>query len=223
MKKVFFMVFSAAAITFASCGNKTGNAPEVDTTAVDSVEAVAEEANAAADEAISNLTTLLDGKDANALQSAIEAIKAKAAELLAKNPEVAKEYLTKVQDFLKENSDKVKTLVGNNAAVGAAVSALTSASADDVISGLSSAIGDVKSAGADAVEGAANAADAVKNAAAEKVNDAKVEKEKTQNTKLDNKDAKKNKNEKYKGLRDSVGQGRFLKRERNCNFVVIWT
>lgn len=162
MKKLFVLAAAAAAMTFASCGNKAGNTAAQDSTAVDSVEAVAQDANAAAEEAIGNIKTLLDGKDANALKSAIENVKAKAAEFLAQNPEVAKEYLTKVQAFLKENADKVKALVGDNAAVGAAVAALTETPADDVISGLSAALGDAKAAGADA---AANAVDAASKAA----------------------------------------------------------
>ena len=109
MKKILFVV-AAAALTLASCGNKA-NAPVE--AAVDSTEIVAEEANAAADEMVSNLTQLLDGKDVNALQAALEAAKAKVQELVAKNPEIAKEYLTKIQNFLTENAEKVKNLVGN--------------------------------------------------------------------------------------------------------------
>ncbi|MBQ9637407.1 MAG: hypothetical protein IJV36_05880 [Prevotella sp.] len=165
MKKILFVV-AAAAFTFASCGNKT-NAPEA---VVDSTEVVAEEANAAADEAISNLTQLLDGQDASALQTAIEAIKAKAAELVAVNPEIAKEYVAKVQNFLKENADKVKALVGDNAAVNTAVAALTAVSADDVVSGFLSTVGD---AAGNAVEGAKEAVEGAKDAAAQAVEDAK--------------------------------------------------
>ena len=168
MKKLMFMALAAVAVAFASCGNKTNAAADVDSTAVDSVEAVAQMGQAAADEAIGNLTKLLEGKDASALQTAIEGIKAKAAELLAQNPEVAKEYLTKVQAFLKENTDKVKALVGDNAAVNAAVTALTETPADNVISGLASALGDVKTAGTEAATDVATkvdaAAQAVKNA-----------------------------------------------------------
>ena len=168
MKKLFILAIAAVAMTFASCGNKAANAGGEDSTAVDSTEAVAQQAQEAADGAISNLTEILKGKDANALKDAIESIKAKAGEFLAQNPDLAKEYLTKVQNFLKENADKVKALVGDNAAVGAAVSALTETSADDVISGLSAALGDVKAAGVDAAANAADAAnkatEAVKNA-----------------------------------------------------------
>ena len=166
MKKVFLMAIAAVAIMFASCGNKSQGGDTKDSLAADTAAVV--DANAAAEESINSISALFGGKDANALKEAIEAVKAKAAELLAQNPEVAKEYLTKVQTFLKENTDKIKSVVGDNAAVSAAVHALTTTSADDVISGLSSALSSAKATGAEAVEGAAATADkaveAVKNA-----------------------------------------------------------
>lgn len=164
MKKVFLMAVAAVAIMFASCGNKTNNNGGADSAAVDTVA----DASSLAKESIGKIEALFGGKDANALKDAIDGVKAKASELLAKNPEVAKEYLTKVQTFLKENAEKIKSVVGDNAVVGAAVSALTDTPADDVISSLSSALGTAKAAGAEAVEGAEAAAekavDAAKNA-----------------------------------------------------------
>jgi ribosome-binding ATPase YchF (GTP1/OBG family) len=171
MKKILFAV-AAVAFTFASCGNKTQAPVEA---AVDSTEVVAQEANAAADEAVANLTELLNGKDVNKFQEALDAIKAKAAELVALNPEIAKEYVAKVQNFLKENADKVKAFVGDNAAVNAAVSALTAVSADEVVSGFMSAVGD---AATNAAEGAKEAVDGAvdnaKDAANKAVEDAKA-------------------------------------------------
>jgi len=183
MKKVFLMAVAAVAITFASCGNKTQNGGNADSAAVDSAAVV--DASSAAEESIGKISALFGGNDANKMKEAVDAVKAKASELLAKNPEVAKEYLTKVQTFMKENAEKIKSVVGDNAVVGAAVSALTDTPAEKVISGLSSALGSAKEAGAEAIEGAEDAAnqaaDAVKGApeaakaAAEKtVEDAKA-------------------------------------------------
>lgn len=166
MKKVMMMAIAAVAVAFAGCGNKTVKSADADSLAVDSVEAVAEEANAAAQEAIGNISQLFEGKDATALQTALETVKAKAAELLAKNPEVAKEYLTQVQTFLKENADKVKALVGDNAAVTAAVTALTETPADNVINGLTTALGNAQTVGTDAANNAAAADVATKVEAA---------------------------------------------------------
>jgi hypothetical protein len=167
MKKILFVV-AAAALTLASCGNKA-NAPVE--AAVDSTEIVAEEANAAADEMVSNLTQSLDGKDVNALQAALEAAKAKVQELVAKNPEIAKEYLTKIQNFLTENAEKVKNLVGDNAVVNTAVAALTATSADDIVNKFVSDAAGVATGAADAANAAVEGA---KDAANKAVEDAKA-------------------------------------------------
>ena len=167
MKKILFVV-AAAALTLASCGNKA-NAPVE--AAVDSTEIVAEEANAAADEMVSNLTQLLDGKDVNALQAALEAAKAKVQELVAKNPEIAKEYLTKIQNFLTENAEKVKNLVGDNAVVNTAVAALTATSAEDIVNKFVSDAAGVATGAADAANAAVEGA---KDAANKAVEDAKA-------------------------------------------------
>ena len=64
MKKVFFMAIAAVGLTFASCGNKPAQAPIEE--AVDSTEVALEEANAAADEVIAQLT---DATDAGTIQT----------------------------------------------------------------------------------------------------------------------------------------------------------
>ena len=122
------MAVAAAAFVFTSCGNNKAQAPVEE--AVDSTEVALEEANTAADEVIATLT---DATDANAIQTALETIKTKVTEFLAKNPEIAKEYLAKVQGFLKENADKIKAVVGGNAAVAGlldTVNAIPSESVD---------------------------------------------------------------------------------------------
>ena len=88
MKKLFFMALAVVAISFASCGNKAQQKVEE---AVDSTEAVVEDVNAAADEAISALTEQIEKNDASALQTTLESIKAKIASFIAANPELAKE------------------------------------------------------------------------------------------------------------------------------------
>ena len=109
-------------------------------------------------------------------------------------PEIAKEYLAKVQGFLKENADKIKGLVAGNAAVAGlldTVNAIPSDTVDallgagDALKGLgidaASLAGKAVDAAGDAIEGAADAAvdaakdakDAVVDKAADAVNDAK--------------------------------------------------
>jgi hypothetical protein len=95
--------------------------------------------------------------------------------------------VTKVQDFLKENAEKIKAFAGENAAVQTALTAITAAPAETVVDGLMQAIGGaqeaaegVADAAKDAVEGAVDdakqaaedKANEVKDAAKEKANEA---------------------------------------------------
>ncbi len=185
MKKVFMMALAAAAITLSSCGNKT-NVPN-ESEIVDSTEVALNEANQAADDAIAQLTQNLEAKDASALQNALEAVKTKVSEFLANNPEIAKEYLAKVQNFLKENTDKIKAVVGDNAAVASLVDGIANIPSESVeaLTGAGDALKalgiDLTEKAGDAVEGAkdavedaaADAKEAVENKANEVVNDAK--------------------------------------------------
>ncbi len=168
MKKVFMMALAAAAITLSSCGNKT-NVPN-ESEIVDSTEVALNEANTAADEVIAQLTQNIEAKDASALQNALEAVKAKVSEFLTKNPEIAKEYLAKVQNFLKENTDKIKAVVGDNAAVASLVDGIANIPSEsvDALTGAGDALKalgiDLTQQAGDAVEGAK---DAVEGAAAD--------------------------------------------------------
>ena len=179
MKKILLAVMAVAAIGFTSCGNKTQQAE-----AVDSVAIVDSLAAGAAQETIDVLSADIEAQDAGKLQATLESIKAKIAEIVKNHPEVAKEYVAKVQTFLKENADKVKAVIGENAVAAAALSAVTEIEPESVVSGLLQQVGDAatdaKDAAVEAVEGAAqDAADAAqqkvdeaKDAAKEKANEA---------------------------------------------------
>ena len=182
MRKFLFAVMAVAAISFTSCGNKTQNVP-VDV--VDTAVNVDSLATDAAETSISALAEQIEAKDATKLQEAITAIQNKVAELIKSNPEVAKEYIAKVQNFLKENADKVKEIIGDNAAAAAALAAVTETDAESMINGLmekiDNAATDATDAAADAVnetveEGKAavkDAANEVKDAANNAANEAK--------------------------------------------------
>lgn len=160
------MTLAAVAISLTSCGNKTNNTTAGEST--DNIEANAT-VKAAAENTISVLAKSMEAKDAAALQQAVEEIKQETAEFLANNPEEAKEYLTQVQAFLKENTKNIKTALGENAIASAAVNALANTPADDIIYSLNNALN------AKATEAAATGEAAVENAeskAAEKVNEA---------------------------------------------------
>jgi len=171
MKKFVLAVMAVAAIGFtASCGNKTQQA-EVE---VDSVAIVDSLASAAAQTDIDAISALLNGGDATKLGEALAAVKEKIAKLIKENPEVAKEYVAKVQDFLSENTDKIQAVVGQNETVQVAVNALTEAEPDDIIKGFLSSVGEAATEVKDATVDAANQqVDAAKQAVQDKANEAK--------------------------------------------------
>ena len=169
MKKIVFVVMAVAAIGFTSCGNKTQQAE-----AVDSVAIVDSLAGAAAQGDIDAISALLNGGDATKLGEALAAVKEKIAKLIKENPEVAKEYVAKVQNFLSENSEKIQAVVGQNETVQVAVNALTEAEPDDIIKGFLSSVGDAATEVKDATVDAANQqVDAAKQAVEDKANEAK--------------------------------------------------
>ena len=170
MKKIVFAVMAMVAIGFTACGNKTQQA-EV---AVDSAAIVDSLASAAAQKDIDAISALLNGGDATKLQEALTAVKEKIATLIKENPEVAKEYVAKVQDFLKENSDKVKAIVGDNVAAATALSAVTETAPADIVNGFLNTVGEAATDAKDAaVDAANNAKDAAVDAANQKVDEAK--------------------------------------------------
>ncbi|MCI6161488.1 MAG: hypothetical protein MR681_09225 [Prevotella sp.] len=177
MKKVFMMGLAALAITFASCDNKANK--EAMETATDSVATVDNtvDAQSAADEVISALTSNMEKKDASAFQTTLESVKTKVTEFLAKNPEAAKDYLSKVQTFLKDNASKIKDAVGDNATITTAINAIANIPADKYVDGLKGAVDAAKNAGIDtkgAVESTVkNAKDKITDKAAEVANDTK--------------------------------------------------
>ena len=171
MKKFVLAVMAVAAIGFtASCGNKTQQA-EVE---VDSVAIVDSLASAAAQTDIDAISALLNGGDATKLGEALAAVKEKIAKLIKENPEVAKEYVAKVQDFLSENTDKIQAVVGQNETVQVAVNALTEAEPADIINGFLSSVGEAATEAKDAAVDAANQqVDAAKQAVEDQANAAK--------------------------------------------------
>ena len=83
--------------------------------------------------------------------------------------------MTKVQEFLKENEEQVKAVVGDNAAVAAAVSAVTEIEPEAFVSGLLEQVGDAATEVKDAAVDAANQkVEEAKDAANQKVEEAKA-------------------------------------------------
>jgi len=168
MKKNLLMVALALTMGLASCGNKNAQAPASQTS-----EEVASVADATLANATTELEAQLEAGDASKLQQAIEAAKAKVQELLRDNPELAKEYLTKVQTFLKENADRVKAVVGDNAVVQTTVSALTEMPAESIIESLKSIGADGQQAVEEAAQKLEGVPDEVKDAVDQKIQEGK--------------------------------------------------
>ena len=162
------------AIGFSACGNKTQQAEAIDTAAV--LDSIASEV---AQEDINAISALFENGDVAKLQEALATVKEKIASLIKENPELAKEYVIKVQDFLKENADKVKALAGDSEAAVAAVAAVTEVDPEAVVKGLLEQVGDATTEVKDAAVDAANQqVEDAKNAANQKVEETKAAAEK---------------------------------------------
>ena len=182
MKKILFAVMAMVAIGFASCGNKAQQGEAVDSTA-----AAINTADEEADAAIAMLSANLEANDASKFQQALDAVKEKIAEFIKSDPEAAKQYVAKVQGFLKENADKIKSVVGENATVAAAVAAITEVEPDAVVSGLLEKVGDAATDAKDSAVDAANEKiDEAKKATEDKANEVKDAAKKKANDAIDN-------------------------------------
>jgi hypothetical protein len=174
MKKIIFAVLAMVAIGFSACGNKNQQAEAIDSAAV--LDSIASEV---AQEDINAISALFENGDVAKLQEALATVKEKIASLIKENPELAKEYVIKVQDFLKENADKVKALAGDSEAAVAAVAAVTEVDPEAVVKGLLEQVGDAATEVKDAAVDAANQqVEDAKNAANQKVEETKAAAEK---------------------------------------------
>lgn len=174
MKKIIFAVLAMVAIGFSACGNKTQQAEAINSAAV--LDSIASEV---AQEDINAISALFENGDVAKLQEALATVKEKIASLIKENPELAKEYVIKVQDFLKENADKVKALAGDSEAAVAAVAAVTEVDPEAVVKGLLEQVGDAATEVKDAAVDAANQqVEDAKNAANQKVEETKAAAEK---------------------------------------------
>lgn len=174
MKKIVLAVMAMAAIGFTSCQNKQQQAPADDQTAVESA---AIDVESAISEVTAQLSEQIEAQDAGKLQEVLASVQEKVVTFLKTNPEIAKQYLTKVQDFLKENADKIKAFAGDNQAVQSAVDALTVAPAENIVDGLMQVVGGAQEAGQEAIDAAKqagqDAVDAAKQAAEDKAKELK--------------------------------------------------
>ena len=183
MKKILLAVMAVAAIGFTSCGgNKTEQGEAVDSVAL--IDSLSEEA---IQETLNKLNGVIDAKDANKLKEVLEDSKAKVAELVKQNPELAKAYVAKLQKFLKENQAKVSEFAGKVPGTQDAINAIISDEAGDGLGGLIGALEDKAEATKENAEAAANQAkEATKATAKKQVEDTKAAAKEQANKAIDN-------------------------------------
>ncbi len=183
MKKILLAVMAVAAIGFTSCGgNKTEQGEAVDSVAL--IDSLSEEA---IQETLDALNGVIDAKDADKLKEVLEDSKAKVAELVKQNPELAKAYVAKLQKFLKENKDKVSEFAGKTAGTQDAIDAIISDESEDGFGGLIGALEDKAEAAKENAEAAAKKqADDAKEAAKKQVEDTKAAAKEQANKAIDN-------------------------------------
>lgn len=122
MKKLFFAVAVVAAISFASCGNKTNANAEAadslaDTTLVDTT-ALAPETMSTFNALSSQVTSALNGGDAKSLTTALANLVATYKTFANSGKlEELKGYGRLVKNFVNQHADKIKSIAGDNAAV----------------------------------------------------------------------------------------------------------
>ena len=158
MKKIIVLATMTIAISaiFCACNGSTSANTDQDSKETADVEAIVDED---LNELMGEISADVEAKDASALQSSIEAFKARIQALInAGNGEVAQKYLQSLQEFLETNKEEVT-----------AISATVAESADASIADL---VQKVAALPLDVAEGATKAAEGVANAAANKANEA---------------------------------------------------
>jgi hypothetical protein len=145
MKKLLFVAAAALTLGLASCSK---NAKTENTDAI-----------------IDDLKAQIEAGDSAGVQSALEGAQEKIAELAANDPEAAKTYVAKVQEFVNENKEQILAIVGEDAAAQALVNTLVDAPAETVIN--------VLTAGQSVVETAENLKDSVEQAINNKADEMK--------------------------------------------------
>ena len=185
MKKIVLMAFAVAALSLASCGNKSNasanaDSTATDTTAVDSaandstVSAIQSGDAKAAPATVAALTKEIQAriasKDTQGLTTLLANAKAKIAELAKSDPSAAKAYVSQLQQYINQHASEIKAIAGGNATVNQVVDEVKSLNPEKVVSAIASAAGtDAKNIANSAAETAKSTAE---NAVNSKVNEA---------------------------------------------------
>lgn len=127
MRKIFFAAALLAAITMASCGNKTKQAEPDPKDTVTGFEVQDEQGTGLAADSLANaLDSSLAAHDAKGFSAAVAAVKAKYDELVkAGLTDEAKAYAERMKAYFTEHAAEVKSVVAGNAAVNDMVNAVS--------------------------------------------------------------------------------------------------
>lgn len=168
MKKLFIMAMACVAIGFASCGNKTAeNAELVDSLAQDTT-LVAD-----ADALVNQLNEKLNANDPAAMTALAQQAQQTIAALIAKgDTAMAKEYASKIKEFINANADKVKQIASGNETINGLVNTVQSTSIADLANQAAAAVkADANQAASEVKEAADKKVEETKEAAKQKVNE----------------------------------------------------
>ncbi|MBQ8657477.1 MAG: hypothetical protein IJ527_10590 [Prevotella sp.] len=180
MKKILVAVMAVAAIVFTSCNGKTDKGNAVDSTdvAAELTEGTAA-AIADADALTGKLAEQLKNADPAQVQSILEEAKTKIAELAAQgNADAAAAYKAKIDEFITENAETLKSVAAGNETLSTLVTTITSMPSD--------AASLAEGAAAVAKESVENKVEEAKTDAVNKVNEAKENAENKVNEAVDN-------------------------------------
>ena len=180
MKKV--VLFACVAFALASCGNKAANSEaetQEDSVVVNLNIDNAEEITSDLDEALK-----ADTKDPAKIEAALTKVKDEYAKLVEEGKvEEAKKYALKIQEFISNNSESLKS-AANNATVVSLIDGIKNlptsaeATAEDAVAAVKADAKTVGDAAKNTAEAAAtNAANNAKSAAETKVNEQKAKAE----------------------------------------------
>lgn len=170
---------AAVALVVAGCsGNK---AEKASATGTDSVATeLAPEVQQATDSLTALLTKSLDEKNAKAVTDVLATLETKYAELVKEGKlEEAKSYALKIQEFVNEHAENIKSLAAGNTTISSLVDGIKNlptnaeTTAEEAAAAVSSDAQTIATAAkAAAAAKVSDAADAVKDAAKEKVDNA---------------------------------------------------
>lgn len=145
MKKL--LLLSIAVLAMASCGNNNKPQTNADSTNIATTDSSLTDGvdtgmGDSIQSAIKLLSSKINAKDSGQFQVALANIQQKIAELAKTDPEAAKQYIHSLQSWIKENSEKIKTVTNGNDIANAAINVLVTTPAEQLVNTLKST-GDV--------------------------------------------------------------------------------